>query len=59
MIRMPDQRYRFEVVGPLELPREPTGRIDIKAAMQTIFDMIEGWIREAPSQWIWLHRLIR
>ncbi|HEY6621410.1 MAG TPA: hypothetical protein VIY68_17830 [Steroidobacteraceae bacterium] len=59
VIRMPDQRYRFEVVGPLELPREPTGRIDIKAAMQTIFDMIEGWIREAPSQWIWLHRLIR
>ncbi len=59
VVRLPDQRYRFEIVGPLQLPREPTGRIDVKAAMQTIFDMIETWIREAPSQWIWLHRLIR
>ena len=59
VVRLPDQRYRFEVVGPLQLPRGPTGKIDVKAATQTILDMIEGWIREAPNQWIWLHRLIR
>jgi Kdo2-lipid IVA lauroyltransferase/acyltransferase len=59
VVRLPDQRYRFEIVGPLRLPREPTGRIDVKATTQAIFDMIESWIREAPNQWIWLHRLIR
>jgi KDO2-lipid IV(A) lauroyltransferase len=57
--RLPDQRYQIEVVGPLELPRQSTGKIDIDATMQTIFGMIETWIRQEPKQWMWVHRLIR
>jgi KDO2-lipid IV(A) lauroyltransferase len=24
--------------------------------MQAIITVIEGWIREHPEQWLWLHR---
>jgi Kdo2-lipid IVA lauroyltransferase/acyltransferase len=24
--------------------------------MQIITDVIEGWVREYPEQWLWLHR---
>lgn len=58
-IRLADQRHRIEVVGPLEFPRDSKGKIDVQGAMQTVFSLIEGWIREHPEQWIWTHRIIR
>jgi lauroyl/myristoyl acyltransferase len=24
--------------------------------MQAVHDVIEGWIREYPEQWLWIHR---
>jgi KDO2-lipid IV(A) lauroyltransferase len=24
--------------------------------MQMMTDIIEGWVREHPEQWLWLHR---
>jgi KDO2-lipid IV(A) lauroyltransferase len=59
VIRLPDQRYRLEVVGPLELPCMPRGKIDVGATMQTVIGMVESWIRQQPDQWMWIHRLIR
>jgi len=58
-VRLPDQRHCFELVGPLECPRDQRGRIDVKGTMQLIMSTIEGWIREHPDQWLWIHRLIR
>ncbi|WP_198164692.1 lipid A biosynthesis lauroyl acyltransferase [Rhodoplanes sp. Z2-YC6860] len=58
-IRLADQRHRFEMVGPLEFPRDSKGKIDVQGAMQTVFGLIESWIREHPEQWIWTHRIIR
>lgn len=57
--RLPDQRYRIQITGPLQFPRKPTGETDTRATMQAIFSMIETWIRVEPKQWMWLHRLIR
>ena len=36
--------------------RDAQGNIDIAGTMQIITSVIEGWIREYPEQWLWLHR---
>jgi len=57
IVRLPDRhRFRGEIVGPIEPTRDATGRIDVRATMQTITTIIEGWVRECPEQWLWLHR---
>lgn len=48
--------FRGEITAPLELPRDADGRIDVNATMQAITLVIEGWVREYPEQWLWLHR---
>jgi KDO2-lipid IV(A) lauroyltransferase len=42
-----------EAIAPV---READGRIAIAATMQAITSVIEGWVREHPEQWLWLHR---
>lgn len=42
-----------EAVAPV---RDAEGRIDIAGTTQAITTVIEGWIREHPEQWLWLHR---
>lgn len=59
VIRLPDQRYQLEVVGPIQLAHNSQGEIDIRASMQVIIDIVEAWIRQYPEQWMWIHRLIR
>jgi KDO2-lipid IV(A) lauroyltransferase len=56
VIRVPGRRFRIEAVGPLELPRDAAGQIDVAASMQMITGIVEGWIREHPEQWLWFHR---
>lgn len=55
-IRLPGGRFRLEATDPIELPRDADGQIDVTAATQRITDVVEGWIREHPDQWLWLHR---
>jgi Kdo2-lipid IVA lauroyltransferase/acyltransferase len=54
-IRLPGDRFHVELTPPIELPRDADGLIDVMAATQRINDIIEGWIREHPEQWLWLH----
>jgi Kdo2-lipid IVA lauroyltransferase/acyltransferase len=56
VIREPDHRFRITGTGPIELPRDAEGLIDVQGAMQMITSVVEGWIREHPDQWLWLHR---
>jgi KDO2-lipid IV(A) lauroyltransferase len=55
-IREPGQRFRLELVGPLDLPRDAAGKVDVEATTALVNHIIEGWIREHPGQWLWMHR---
>jgi KDO2-lipid IV(A) lauroyltransferase len=57
IIRLPDgNRFAGEITDPIETPRDAAGRIDIQGTMQAITATIEGWVREHPEQWLWVHR---
>ncbi len=56
VVRLPRGRFRLSGIGPLALPRDAGGRVDVPAATQAITDIIEAWIREHPEQWLWFHR---
>jgi KDO2-lipid IV(A) lauroyltransferase len=56
VVRHPGNRFRVEMTEALTLPRDADGKVDIEATMQMITDVVEGWVREHPEQWLWLHR---
>jgi KDO2-lipid IV(A) lauroyltransferase len=57
VVRKPDgNSFWGEVSDPVEPARDASGRIDIKGTMQAVTTVIEGWIRQYPEQWLWLHR---
>ena len=56
VIRQPGQRFFITTTGPLDLPRDAEGLIDVVAATQMVNTVIEGWVREQPGQWLWFHR---
>jgi KDO2-lipid IV(A) lauroyltransferase len=56
IIRLPGHRFRAELSEEVKPVRDGTGQIDIQGTMQAITTVVEGWIREHPAQWLWLHR---
>jgi Kdo2-lipid IVA lauroyltransferase/acyltransferase len=56
VIRLPDHRFRAELTEEIAPVRDRDGRIDVQATTQAITKIIEGWVREHPEQWLWLHR---
>jgi KDO2-lipid IV(A) lauroyltransferase len=55
-IRLPDNRFRLILQEKLELPRNKDGQIDPAATAQLLNDVVEGWVREDPGQWMWFHK---
>jgi KDO2-lipid IV(A) lauroyltransferase len=56
VVRLPGNRFRPELTDAIEPVRDAGGKIDIAGTMQVITNVIEGWVREYPEQWLWLHR---
>jgi KDO2-lipid IV(A) lauroyltransferase len=56
IIRLPGHRFRAELSEEVEPARDASGQIDIQGTMQAVTSVVEGWIREYPDQWLWLHR---
>ncbi|MBL6454808.1 lipid A biosynthesis lauroyl acyltransferase [Belnapia sp. T6] len=55
-IRLPGGRFRLELTEAVELPRDERGRVDVDAATALLNRIVEGWVREHPGQWLWMHR---
>jgi KDO2-lipid IV(A) lauroyltransferase len=56
-IRLSDgNHFRGELTEEIVPARNADGIIDIHATTQKIATVIEGWVREYPEQWLWLHR---
>jgi KDO2-lipid IV(A) lauroyltransferase len=57
VVRLPDRhRFRAELSEAIEPRRDADGSIDVQGTMQVITSVIEGWVREYPDQWLWVHR---
>lgn len=54
--RVRGTRFRITLSPPLEIEKTGDRHRDILAFMTRVNAIIEGWIRERPEQWLWLHR---
>lgn len=58
MTRQRDGRHRLEIIGPIALPSNSAGgekSAMLLALTQQWSDILEGWVREDPEQWFWVH----
>lgn len=55
-VRRPDGRYRMAYGPVVEWTGSGRRDEDIAALTQQLTSVIEGWVRETPEQWLWLHR---
>lgn len=56
VIRQPGGRLLLELTERIDLPRAANGQVDVDAATALLNRIVEGWIREHPGQWLWMHR---
>jgi KDO2-lipid IV(A) lauroyltransferase len=57
VVRRPDgNSFWGELTDEIAPARDAEGKVDIQGTMQIITGIVEGWIREHPEQWLWLHR---
>lgn len=56
IIRLPGHRFRAELSEEVKPVRTASGDVDVQGTMQAVTSVIEGWVREYPDQWLWLHR---
>jgi KDO2-lipid IV(A) lauroyltransferase len=56
IVRQPGGHFQAHFTEAIPPVRDAEGKIDIQGTMQAITSVVEGWIREHPEQWLWLHR---
>ena len=56
IIRLPNNRFRAELSEEVKPVFDAAGQIDVQGTMQAVTNVVEGWVREYPDQWLWLHR---
>jgi KDO2-lipid IV(A) lauroyltransferase len=57
VVRLADgHHFRVDLTEAISPARDADGRIDVAGTMQVITSVIEGWVREHPGQWLWVHR---
>ncbi|MDX9860717.1 MAG: lauroyl acyltransferase [Rhodospirillales bacterium] len=53
--RLKGAHFQLIALPPLDLPNTGDRHADILAIMTRINEIIEGWVRDTPEQWLWLH----
>lgn len=53
-----DSRFRIDI-KELRVPRTANQADDVRCALSAVHAQFESWIREAPGQWLWSHRIWR
>ncbi|MHA1599734.1 MAG: LpxL/LpxP family acyltransferase [Alphaproteobacteria bacterium] len=56
VVRLGPARFRIEAYPPLVLPETADRHVAAAQIMAELNGILEGWIRERPEQWLWLHR---
>jgi len=54
--RLGGARFRITHHAPIDLPDTGDRHADILQTMTDINALLEGWVRERPEQWFWVHR---
>jgi KDO2-lipid IV(A) lauroyltransferase len=54
--RLGGARFRLTVFPPLPLPRSGDRHADVAALTARVNLTLEGWVRDRPGEWFWLHR---
>ena len=54
--RLEGSHFRLTIYPPLELPETGDRNKDLDILMGRMNEMLEGWIREQPHQWFWVHK---
>jgi len=49
-------RYRVTVYPPMDIPDSGDRKQDQEAVLLEMNRVLEGWVRERPEQWFWVHR---
>ena len=53
--RLAGAHFRLTIHPPLALPRSGERAADVRTLMTEVNRTLEGWIRERPEQWFWVH----
>jgi KDO2-lipid IV(A) lauroyltransferase len=56
IVRHSGNRFQLNLTEAISVPRHANGKINVQGTMQAITDVVEGWVREHPDQWLWVHR---
>ncbi len=54
--RLGPARFRLSSFDALELPDSGDRQADTVQVMTALNEILEGWIRAKPEEWLWLHR---
>jgi KDO2-lipid IV(A) lauroyltransferase len=56
IVRLKGAYFRAEILEPFRFDQSDDRTRDVEKAMIEVNRMLEGWIREYPAQWLWVHR---
>lgn len=56
VVRTSGAHFVTKILPPLELKRTGNEKHDAANIMVQVNEMLEGWIRENPAQWLWVHK---